>query len=265
MHPAAYGLALAAIAVATSAQGQSTRDFCPDRPGLGTPACTLDAGQVAVEIGLVDWTHDRDGGNHDDQLLSGDMLLRYGISHDLELQWGWSLYGDVHSRSGALRTHDSGTGDMRVALRQNLHNPDGGGLSVAIMPYVSLPTGGSAIGAGDWGAGLLVPVSQELPGGYALALTASVEAAVDGDRNGRHLAYGVVAGVDLPLAERLGATVEISAQRDKDPAGKTTAWLGGLSLGWTAADALQFDVGANIGLNRQAADMQAYFGIAYRF
>jgi outer membrane putative beta-barrel porin/alpha-amylase len=238
---------------AGSGRAAEPRDFCPDRPGLGTPACTIDPGRFAVELGLADWT--RDGSA--DEFATGDLLARYGLGEQLEMQLGWTAY--VHTRAG------SGTGDLFVALRRNLHNPDGSGFSVAVMPYATLPVGSEGIGAGDWGAGVLVPISYELPHGFALGLTAEADAAVDEDGDGRHLAYSAILGLDLPISDAVGATVELSAGRDDDPAGHSTQLLAGLSAGWTPNGDLQLDVGANFGLNRASPDVELYFGVARRF
>ena len=247
-------LSIAALLLfAGSARAEEGRDFCPDRPGLGTPACTIDRGRVAGELGLFDWT--RDG--HQDEFAAGDLLVRYGLTDKLEMQFGWTAY--THGPT------DSGTGDLFVALRRSLYHPDGSGFSVAVMPYATLPTGSDGIGAGDWGAGLLVPMSYELPHGFALGLTAEADAAVDEDGHGRHLAYSAILGLDVPVSERVGATVELSAGRDEDPSGHATQLLAGLSAGWTPSDDLQLDVGANLGLNRESPDLELYFGVARRF
>lgn len=158
----------------------------------------------------------------------------------------------------------SGIGDLTLALRQNLRSPDGSGFSLAVMPFATLPTGDSAIGAGDWSAGLLAPLSYDLGEGVQVDLTGEVEAAADSDRDGRHIAYGGVAGLSVPLSDALGATFEIAAKRDEDPAGHSTEWLAGLSAGWMAKDDLQLDAGANIGLHG-AADVQLYLGVSRRF
>ncbi len=159
----------------------------------------------------------------------------------------------------------SGIGDLTIALRQNLANPDGSGLSAAIMPYATLPTGDGAIGAGEWTAGLLLPLSYDLGGGLQLGLTAQAEAAADQDGDGRHLAYGGVVGLALPLSDAVGVTAEIAAARDHDPSGRETEWLAGLSAGWMAAEGLQLDAGINVGLDSTAPDLQLYFGVARRF
>ena len=253
------------LLAAGTARAEGLRDLCPDRPGLGTPACTMDPGHVQVEIGLGDWTLTRQGRDREDDLATGDLLVRYGLNSSLEMQVGWTAYTHIRTRSGNVVAHDGGTGDVTIALRQNLHNPDGSGFSIAIMPYATLPTGSDGIGAGDWAAGVLVPVSYELPHGFALALTAEADAAVDADGNGRHFAYSAVLGLDMKLAEKVGATAELSLARDEDPSGHTTTALAGLSANWTPNDNLQLDVGANAGLNRNAPDVELYFGVARRF
>jgi len=256
-------LALAAFtATAAPAVAEPLRDFCPDRPGLGTPPCTIDKGHASLEIGLADWTLDKGGGTRTDSWTFADSLLRYGLTDRLELQLGWTAYGTVRERTGTgPATHASGTGDVMLALRRNLAGPDGSGFSAALMPYVGLPSGGRTIGAGTWSAGVLLPVSYRLPGDVQLDFTARVEAAPDEDRHGRHFAYGGVAGIDVPLSEQLGATLELSVQREED----ATEMLGGLSFAYMAAPDLQLDAGANAGLSGAAPDAELYVGIARRF
>ena len=77
------------------------------------------------------------------------------------------------------------------------------------------------------------------------------------------------------MAETVGATAAVSGSisvtaeyqilGDRDPAGHSVQHLAGLSLGWQPQDDLQLDLGANAGLDRDAADVEVYFGIARRF
>lgn len=258
--------ALALGLAAASAQGEELRDFCPDRPGLGTPACTIDKGHFDVELGIADWTMDRTHDSRTDTIEAGQLLVRIGLTNSLEAQLGWTAFGHVRTRDRSTGSvdHASGIGDLSLALRQNLVSPDGSGFSLAVMPFATLPTGAAATGAGEWSAGLLVPLSYDLGQGVQIGLTAQIEAAADEDRNGRHLAYGGVVGLSVPLSDSLGATFEIAATRDEDPAGHSTEWLAGLSAGWMANDDLQLDAGANFGLHG-AADLQLYLGVSRRF
>ena len=268
MGPRPILLSLAALGLCpAAARAETLRDFCPDRPGLGTPPCTVDADHVAIELGLADWTLDRSPDSRADTIEAGQLLVRIGLTDNLEAQIGWTAFGHGRERDRATGSvaRGSGVGDLMVALRRNLANPDGSGFSAAVMPYATLPTGNAAIGAGDWTAGVLLPLSYELDGGVQLGVTAQAEAAADSDRDGRHLAYGGVAGISLPLSKALGVTVEIAANRDQDPSGHATEWLAGLSAGWMAEDGFQLDAGANIGLDAAAPDLQLYLGVAKRF
>jgi hypothetical protein len=257
--------ALAALIAAGPAHAQGLRDLCPDRPGLGTPPCTMDPGHVQLELGLGDWALNRQGGDREDDLATGDLLVRYGLGSNLEMQVGWTAYTHIRTRSGNAVTHQAGAGDVRIALRRNLHNPDGSGFSLAAMPYLSLPTGHDGIGAGDWGAGLLVPINYTLSNGPTLALTAEADAAPDADGSGRHLAYSAVFGLGMKLIGKLSGTAELMVARDEDPSGHSSQALAGLSANWTPNANTQFDIGTNIGLDRNAPDAELYFGVVRRF
>lgn len=265
--PVAAALLLPLAFLPGAAAAEELRDLCPDRPGLGTPACTVDRGHIVFELGLGDWTRDRQGPVRTDTVQVGDALVRVGLTDSLEAQLGWTAYGHVRVRDRVAGTvgKTSGVGDVTLALRQNLRNPDGSGFSVAVMPYASLPAGGSAIGAGDWGGGLLVPMSFDLSDSVSLGITPQVDAAVDSDGNGRHLGYGSVAGLGFGLSDSVSAAAEVSLYRDRDPAGHGTEALAGLSMGWQPQGDMQFDVGVNLGLNRNSPDAELYFGIARRF
>jgi hypothetical protein len=253
------------VAAGPAAAGQPLRKLCTDRPGLGTPACTLEAGHVQIEVGLADWTLDRQAGTRSDEIVGGDTLLRIGIADHAELQFGWTASGWTRERTGNLVAHASGTGDLFVAVRRNLLRPDGAGTTVAIMPYATLPTGGRAIGAGDWGAGVELPFGFDLSDAVSLEFAPRVEAAVDEDRHGRHLAFGSVAGLAVDLSPVWNMTAELEADRDDDPGGHRTETLAGLSFGWTPGRNFQLDAGANVGLNRAAPDVELYAGIVRRF
>jgi hypothetical protein len=225
----------------------------------------VDVGHADVEVGLAEWTLERTAGERTETLALGETLVRVGLTDRLEAQLGWTAFGQVRERGPAGRSSDSGVGDATLALRRNLASPDGSGFSAALMPFATLPTGNAVLGAGDWSAGLLLPLSYELPHGLQIGFTGQVSAAADEDRHGRHLAYGGVAGVSAQLGRSLSATAELSAKRDEDPSGHATEWLAGLSAGWMANDDLQLDLGANFGLNEAAPDLQLYAGVSKRF
>jgi len=266
MRFASTMIAVAVAMVPAAAQGRQGRELCADRSGLGTPPCTVEPGRVVAELGLADWTRDSDATQRTESLEAADLLVRIGLNERTEAQIGWTAFGLQRQRDrltgDVARTR--GAGDLFVAVRANLANPDGSGASIAVMPYATLPTGGEAIGAGDWSAGLLLPMSFDL-GGVTFELVPRGEAAVDADRVGRHLRYGAVTGLSLDLTDQLTAVGELSLHRDDDPSGATSEALTGFSLAWRSNADTQWDAGINLGLDRTSPDVELFAGIVRRF
>ena len=256
-------LALPLLLMAAPAAAQDG-DFCADRPGLGTPACTMPPGQVMVELGLAGWDHSADPATIGDNLTYGDLLVRVGLDNRTEVEAGFGGYGIARSRdrfSGSLsRSH--GLGDVSIAIRRSI---SGSGGPVALHVFASLPTGAAGIGAGDWGAGALLPINLSLSGGFELDLTPEVDAAVNARGPGRHLVLGGVTGLSHALGRNLSAEAEIGAWRDNDPDGHVTDVRAALSLAWQAGKNWQIDLEGDAGLSAAAPRHSLQIGMARRF
>lgn len=261
---AALFLASAAPALA---QGDEGPRFCPSRPSLGESGCTTEPGHVQLEMSLVDWTRDEDAREQDDTILAGDLQARFGLTHSTELQVAWTLYGHDRTRDklagGIDRT--SGVGDVQIGIRQNLRNPDGKGLSLAIEPSVTLPVGRAPIGAGTWGAGVVIPVTYDLSDTLNLQLTNDVEAAPDQDGAGRHFLASAVVGLGYDLTAQVTAVAEVQVTQDNDPDGHRTQAFAAGSLAWQPTRRFQLDVLVGAGLNRDTPDVRVLTGGAVVF
>ncbi|QGN55180.1 transporter [Novosphingobium sp. Gsoil 351] len=240
------------------------RDFCADRPGRGTPACTLAPGQAMVEVGAVDWEHDADAQNIDDTITLGDTLLRIGVGGDTEVQLGITAAVRTRSRDRASGrvAHSTGAGDGLLAIRHGLAGDDG---PIAVQALVTLPIGRRPASAGDWGADLLVPFQHDLPGKFQLALTPEIDAAVNASSTGRHLAYGGVVGLSHPLGEKLSLTAEFAGFEDRDPAGSSFDGRVAGSLVWQVDKRTQLDLEADLGVSQSAPQHAVMVGFARRY
>jgi hypothetical protein len=259
---------LAVLLIAAPAMADDTlRDLCAERPGLDTPACTVDPGHVQIEVGVADWTLDKQADSRTDTILSADISARYGIGDNTEIRLGLTSYGHVRTRDRATGAVSkvSGIGDVTVGLKQNLASPSGDGFSVALLPYATLPTGKTGVGAGAWGAGLLIPLSYDLTEKLTLEMTPEVDAAVDSDGQGRHAAYGSAAGLGVKLSQKWNMSAEAQVIRDRDPAGHRTLALAGAYVAYQPKDRVQLDLGAQAGLNRASPDVELYFGVSEKF
>lgn len=213
---------------------------------------------------MADWTRENSAPEQSDTVLLGDTLVRVGLTDTLEAQIGWTPFGHVRVRDKLTGTIDkaSRVGDVLVGFKSNLHAPDGSGTSAAIQPFATLPTGRAPLGSGDWGAGVVAPVSFDLRQNLHLQFSPEIDAATDEDGHGRHFAYGSVVGLGVDVSDAVEVTFEVAASQDNDPQEHSTEVFGALSATWMPSHDLQFDVGTTLGLNHDAPDMELYVGIS---
>lgn len=261
------GLAALAVIAWSGAARADERDFCADRPGKGTPSCTLDPGHLQVEAGLLDYSHSRDRDTIEDDYTSGDLLLRYGVDDSLEARIGWDGYGWMRSRDRASGEvdHAHGGGDLTLSFRQNLRHPDDTGTAFAIQPSVTLPVGHGQVGAGTWSAGVVAPFGVDLAKNWRLTLDPEVDAAADADRHGRHLAYALAAAVTRSIGQALQLSVEGWTMRDDDPSGHQTQASVDFSAAWQPDKNSQIDLSAYVGANHATPRIELALGMARRF
>lgn len=261
-------LALSALA-ATPALAQEGRElrFCPNRPSLGASACTTDPGHVQFEYSAIDWQRDSTARDREDQVIVADLLARIGIGAQTEIQIGWTAFGtdrEQRRRSGRVSRVNT-IGDVRLALRQNIRNPDGEGLSFGIEPFVILPLGRQPISSGDWGAGAVLPVSYDLSPTINLSFTGQVAALGDEDGRGRHANYSGIVGLSYEIADAVTLASEVSLERDQDPMGHETHLLAAQSVAWQVTKRTQLDVLVAAGLTRTTPDVRLALGGAILF
>lgn len=254
-------------ALPTAAQQHDDDRFCPNRPSLGSSGCTTLPGQVQVEMAGVDWQLDNNPDERVDTIRFADTLARIGVGPKTEVQIGWSPQVIERSRdkaSGAI-SRVSGISDLTLGVRQNITHSDGHGLSTAIQPFVTLPTGSGAISDGTWSAGVVAPIMYEVNDTWSLGFTGQAAAQADEDRHGRHLDASGIVEVGYTVSSNVTAFGDFVLERDNDPMQHVTmAQLAG-SLAWQPTKRTQLDVLAVTGLNRHTPDLRLALGGAFVF
>lgn len=259
---AAVAAILAAPAIAQDDPGRPLRELCSERPGLTTAACTVDDGHIQAEVG-GEWTLEKSEGAREDRVDVADILLRYGLGSTTEVQLGWTAYGYVRKRQApgdiAVAT---GIGDVTFGLKQNLRHPaeSDRGLAIAILPLVTIPSGASEVGDGDWSARLIVPASYKLDDTISVAISPEIDAAANDGRSGRHLSYGSAIGLQIQIVEGVRISPEMQILRDNDPDNQSTQVSASFSCGMQVSRASQFDLQTVVGLNRDTPDFRILAG-----
>jgi hypothetical protein len=255
-----YGLAAFALLAALPARADDLRPLCPDRPGKGTSACTLDDGHFQLELGLYDGSFQRRSGITTDTITAGAALVKYGVSDTVDIEAGLTLY------QGATQTgspDQSGLGDLYLRSKWNISGS--GALSAVIEPFLKVPTASGGTGNGRLEGGLVVPLSYDLGAGWSLGSTPEIDAALNGAGSGYHATAIDVIGIGRGFDNGLSLGAEVWTSQDFDPAGTTSQYSFDLSAAWVVGADTQLDGGVNLGLNKVTPDAEVYFGISRRF
>lgn len=265
MKPALFPLAAVAALLLAPKPAFADEALCVDRPGLDTPPCTLHAGRVMVETGALTWEHSADAAAREDDLTLADTVVRIGLGSATEMQIGldgWNHRRTRDKQAGTVSTA-RGIGDTTLGLRHGFGGEDDA--HAAIQAFVTLPSGRQSVSAGDWGAGVILPLSFDLPGGFSISASPEIDAAVNASGHGRHPAWGSSLGLSHALTPALALTGEVAAWRDQDPSGHRTDARLAASLAWAAGKSLQLDMEIDKGLASGAPDHALMLGFARQF
>jgi hypothetical protein len=251
--------------IGSAAAAAEEQPICADRPGLATATCTVPAGMVQVEVGLVDWTRDRAEDARSSELKIGETAVGLGLTDRFHIDVAMSSYNRVTVREGDARQRVSGLGDMAIAAKYRLTS-DSAPLQLALRPFVKIPTAKRSLGNGKVEGGVIVPIDYAIPRSrLSLTVAPEIDVNADGDGSGHHLATAQVVSVGAALSARLSAAAELWGYWDFDPAGTVRQYAIAGSAAYLLSNDVQLDAGVNLGLNRDTPDVQIYSGIAFRF
>jgi len=256
-------LAAAAAAVPVAVSAQELSPFCADRPDRMITPCVVDPGTVQIELSAIDWARTRDRDGRSDETLIGDSVLRFGLGDEFDLRIGLSPVVRIREISDGRVERHEGVGDLTVGLRRRIVDGADDAVSFGVQLAATLPTGGDRLGQGDWSVELVTPVQVPLGDVFTLGLAPTIAAAADEDGDGRHFAWGGVAGIEAALGERVAIGTELYAIRNEED-GRPTEATADAHATWRVSDDVQLDVAAYVGLNDDTPDVELLSGITWR-
>lgn len=257
-------VALALVLTPAVGAAQELAEFCSDRPGLATGTCTAAAGRFQLESSSAEWSSSRSSGTREDEIAFAASTLRYGISDRTDLHLSWTPYIHRRERSPEGVDRHQGAGDVEIGLKHRLTG-GGGAVDVALMPFLKLPAARRPIGNRRVEVGMLLPIDASLGGPWSLTLTPEIDWNADGDGDGHHARLAGAASLGFELSSRWSLALDGMVARERDQGETVHDAIMGLSLALMVTPTLQLDVEADVGLSREAPDLQLLSGVAFRF
>ncbi|HXW64259.1 MAG TPA: transporter [Burkholderiaceae bacterium] len=240
------------------------RAFSTDRPPKANSPYTVDAGHFQYETDLAVYSHGNADGLTTEQWTLVDPTLKLGLTNTVDAELQITPYESVTTRSPSNTTTVAGIGDSFARLKVNLVGDDGGNVSVALLPYVKLPTARSGLGNGKVEGGVIVPVSLAAPNGFTIIVMPEGDYLKDATGGGYHGAFDFLVNVSHPINDRWTAYTEVFTTQSFQTSEKPVYTLDG-ALTCALAANLQLDFGGNLSLNGIGPRLQLYVGLSQRF
>jgi outer membrane putative beta-barrel porin/alpha-amylase len=177
MKSPAMAIVFAVATTSSACADEALRDLCPDRPGKGTSACTLDEGHFQLESDVFNGSFQRTGGVTTNIWFVTDPNLKYGIADNVDIEANLSPLVVVrthNARTGATSVI-GGIGDLFLRAKFALVGNSGSDFALALDPFLKIPTARIGIGNGAVEGGILVPISVSLGDGWSLGSTPELD------------------------------------------------------------------------------------------
>jgi hypothetical protein len=226
------------------------REFITDRPDRTESPITVDAGHFQIETDLIVFTRN----NGETVSTTYNLMnLKAGITNHSDLQ----VVIPSHVRQGT----NTGVGNTTLRFKQNLFGNEGGP-SIALMPYVILPTQHPVFGESKFTGGLIVPVAFDAPGDFGIGMMFQLDKIPNPSGRGFKNQFISSFTAAHDLAWGLEGYIELFSQA-LDGAPWVATIDGGIIL--PVGEHVRFDLGANLGATEAADDITPFLGVSLRF
>jgi hypothetical protein len=219
-----------------------------DRPSVTESSTVVPRGSLQLESGLQatdnagQWTLDLP-----------ESFARYGLLESTELRLAVPNYFLHLPVAGSTA---SGFGDLGVGVKQQLGPL--GGFNLAVIPFISLPTGARGISSGGYDPGLQLPWSRALNSDWTVAgQLAAYWPTEDGTRN---YTTELTALIDRQLRLPWDAFIEYAADIPQRGGSRQLLHAG---TAYKLAPHHQIDFHAGVGLTHAAP--RGFLGVGYSY
>lgn len=217
---------------------------------------------------IGEYGHDSENGVTTNTLVFPTVpILSYGMADTVDLVLGIS-YQRIETKQDDVTTTEEGISDASVQLKWRFYEKDG--LSFAVKPGVTLPTGDENKGLGNGKASYsmffiatkeLQPCAFHLNIGYILN---EFNLRADDDSNRKDIWHASLAS-EVKVLKDLKAVANIGVERNPDKTSNTNPafLLGGLI--YSITENVDVDFGVKGGLTNPETDISYLAGITWRF
>jgi len=234
-------------------------------PLITDDAGTIGGGNRQIELNS-EYGHDRQhGAGVLTEAGAGEIAtsFSYGLSDAVDVVLGLPYQWASSEEDGVETGDEEGIGDTSLEVKWRFYEHNG--LSLAVKPGLSLPSGNEEQGLGNGRAtyGAMFITSREIaPWAFHLNLGYVRNENNTGDR--KDIWHASLAGV-VEVTATLKAVANIGVETNPNPAANTHPAFALAGFIWSVSDNLDLDLGVKGGLNEAETDITGMAGMALHF
>lgn len=213
---------------------------------------TVAPGRFLFEIDAVSLHLERDGGDRATGLIMGSTFVTTGLTGDWDLQLGVDLFHSHKVTLSGASERKTGIGDVYVRTKWRFFEDKTTGTSIALLPYVKLPTNSGGVGNGFVEGGLIVPFRVALPAG----LDFNAMSGIDVHRNEEDEGFDPHWHASAQLGFSLTSTLSLYAEAYLAKSSDGSPWESTLGAGivFQPREGLSWDLALYRGVTSGATD-----------
>lgn len=213
---------------------------------------TVAPGHFLVEMDALSFTVDRAAGSRYTAVGAASTFLTTGLTANWDIQVGAELFLTQKYDDGSFTERHSGIGDIYLRTKWRFYEDAASGTSVAVLPYVKIPTNTGGVGNKSLEGGVIVPWGTRLWGDVELSAMVELDLLRNAADDGHDLNWYASMAATRQLTKSIGCYGELALGKSSG-GGSFNGLLGG-GVTYALSDNLWWDLAVYRGLSSDAAD-----------
>lgn len=241
-----------------------------ERPSKTDSAFSVPAGLMQIESNFYSYTQDNRCSDSQCQKSRqqsfGEITnVRIGISENADIQIIGDLYSRLDTNSNGEKQTQRGYSDTQVRLKVNLlGNTPEASYSIALLPYLKLPTHHKTLGTNNAEGGIGLPFNINMNGWFALSGMTQLNIVRSQARPSYDLALANSLMLSRNITSKLGSYIEYYTYKVNALNFSRENYVdAGFIYEFTPS--FRMDINGHFGVNQAAVDSSIFVGGAYRF
>jgi hypothetical protein len=220
---------------------------------------TVQPGRFLLKMNAIAVTVDRQSGRNYTGFGAATTFLTTGLTSRWDVQAGAEVFVSQKYVAGTFTDRRSGIGDVYFRTKWRFYESPDNYTTIALLPFVKLPTNSGGVGNHAMEGGLIVPLHTELAGGFSLDAMGEV----DFLRNAAATGYDNKLFGSVAVKRSILKAIEVYGEATMGKSTGGLPWAGTVGLGATLH--VSADTWWDYAIYRGAADWNHVLRFNYGF